>query len=337
MKIAEFRRTLAVAAAMAVMMMQGAPAWAGGRVADLRFTRGINILGYDSYWTDPGKARFHWAHLDAIKRAGFDHVRVNLFAFAHMDDRNRLDPAWLERLDTVVGQARQRGLGVILDEHDFNDCSDDVAACQIKLEAFWRQVAPRYRHQPASVAFELLNEPHGALDADAWNALVASLLRLVRTTNPRRTVIVGPTHWNSLADLPLLKLPRDDDNLLVTFHYYEPFAFTHQGAPWTGLKDKSGLGWGSPSDHERLRQDFAEVAEWARANRRPVLLGEFGAYDRSGTPMILRTTYTAAVAREAERSGFGWAYWQFDSDFLAWDMTRQEWVAPIRDALIAPR
>ena len=53
--------------------------------------------------------------------------------------------------------------------------------------------------------------------------------------------------------------------------------------------------------------------------------------------MALRTAYTDAVSREAERSGFGWAYWQFDSDFLAWDMAKDQWVAPIRDALIKPR
>ena len=45
--------------------------------------------------------------------------------------------------------------------------------------------------------------------------------------------MVGPTSWNSLADLPLLRLPADA-NLLVTFHYYEPFQFTHQGATWAG-------------------------------------------------------------------------------------------------------
>ena len=332
-----FRSRLAVAVVAAFMVVLGAPAQAGAAPARPQFARGVNVLGYDPYWADPTKARFHWRHFDAIKRAGFDHVRVNLFAFAHMDEANRLDPAWLGRLDAVIGQARQRGLGVILDEHDFNDCSDDVAACRIKLGAFWRQVAPRYRRQPDSVAFELLNEPHGALDSASWNALFAALLKTVRQTNPTRTVIVGPTHWNNLADLPLLELPRDDRNLLVTFHYYEPFGFTHQGAPWTDQKDKSGVSWGSPADHARLRSDFAKVAAWARINRRPILLGEFGAYDLSGTSMALRTAYTDAVSREAERSGFGWAYWQFDSDFLAWDMAKDQWVAPIRDALIKPR
>jgi endoglucanase len=40
------------------------------------------------------------------------------------------------------------------------------------------------------------------------------------------------------------------------------------------------------------------------------------------------------VRAEAERHGFGWAYWQFDSDFIAWDMKTQHWIEPIRKALV---
>ena len=203
--------------------------------------------------------------------------------------------------------------------------------------AFWRQVAVHYRRAPSTVAFELLNEPHGSLDAPTWNNLFGALLKVVRQSNPTRTVVVGPTHWNNLSDLPLLELPPGDRNLLVTFHYYEPFAFTHQGAPWTDQKDKLGVSWGSDADRARLRDDFAKVAEWSRKHRRPILLGEFGAYDRSGTPIEMRIAYTEAVAREAARHGFGYSFWQFDSDFIAWDMTKDTWVEPIRKALIHAR
>ena len=79
---------------------------------------------------------------------------------------------------------------------------------------------------------------------------------------------------------------------------------------------------------------FDKVAAWSAANHRPILLGEFGAYDNSGTPLDLRVAYIGAVRSEAERRGFGWAYWQFDSDFIVWDMKTQRWVEPIRKALV---
>lgn len=303
--------------------------------SDQPFRRGVNLLGFDPYWNQGGKRRFEWRHFDEIHKAGFDFVRVNLQAFRHMDAHNRLEPQWLAKLDDVVREAQRAGLGVILDEHDFDVCSQDVDPCRAKLLAFWQQIAPRYVDAPRSVAFELLNEPHDKLNGDVWNGLLAEALGVVRRTNPTRIVVVGPTHWNSLKDLPLLKLPPDP-NLLVTFHYYEPFHFTHQGATWAGeeVKHLHGVTWGSDEDRAAIRSDFDKVAAWSAANHRPILLGEFGAYDKSGTPLDLRVGYIAADRSEAERHGFSWAYWQFEGDFVAWDMQKQQWVEPILKALI---
>jgi endoglucanase len=300
------------------------------------FHRGVNVLGYDPYWKDTSKRRFQWRHFAEIRRGGFDFVRLNLQAFRFMDSNNKLDPLWLAKLDDVVREAEKADLGVIVDEHDFDACSQDADICRAKLSAFWTQVASRLAGAPRNVAFELLNEPHDKLNGDVWNGLFAEELAIVRQTNPTRIVVVGPTHWNSLKDLPLLKLPADP-NLLVTFHYYEPFHFTHQGAKWVPeVTNLRGITWGSPADRAALRADFDTVAAWSAVSHRPILLGEFGAYDKSGTPMDLRVAYTSAVRCEAEQHGFGWAYWQFDSDFIAWDMAKDQWVQPIKDALIPP-
>jgi endoglucanase len=296
--------------------------------------RGINVLGYDPIWQDSKKGRFQEKHFQAIRDAGFDFIRVNLHAFRHMKPSGKLDKAWLERLDWVVRGAGAAGLSVILDEHDFTDCASDPAACRTRLVQFWNQVAPRYRKAAPGVMFELLNEPHDKLDAEQWNRLLVDLLAIVRRSNPTRTVVIGPTRWNNMDELPSLHLPDQDRNILVTFHYYEPFRFTHQGASWTDLVSLRGISWGSDQDRARLAGDFAKVAAWSKANDRPILLGEFGAYDKSGTPMPLRAAYTSAVAREAEKNGFPWAYWQFDSDFIAYDIARGAWVEPILDALV---
>jgi len=311
------------------------PALTGLTQESQPFHRGVNVLGYDPYWNEGGQRRFDWRHFAEIRKAGFDFVRVNLQAFKHMDSSNRLEPQWLAKLDDVVREAQKAGLGVILDEHDFDVCSQDVAACQARLSSFWQQVAPRYAHAPRSVAFELLNEPHDKLNGDVWNGLLVQLLGIVRQSNPTRIVVVGPTHWNSLADLPLLKLPADP-NLLVTFHYYEPFHFTHQGATWAGeeVKQLHGIRWGSDKDRSAMAADFDKVAAWAAANQRPILLGEFGAYDKSGTPLDLRVAYIGAVRSEAERHRFGWSYWQFEGDFVVWDMPNQRWIQPILKALV---
>lgn len=318
----------------AVSSAPAAPPAVALHASDQPFKRGVNVLGYDPYWTDANKRRFQWRHFAEIRKAGFDFVRVPLYGFRHMDAQNRLDSVWLTKLDDVVREAQRAGLGIILDEHDFDTCSDDLDLCRAKLPAFWRQVAPHYANAPRSVAFELLNEPHAKLDAANWNALFADLLSIVRQSNPTRIVVFGPTSWNSFKELPKLKLP-DDLNLLVTYHYYEPFHFTHQGASWAGdVKNLHGIRWGTPQDRAAIKADFDQVAAWSKKNNRPVLLGEFGAYEKSGTPIAMRADWTATVRSEAERHGFGWAYWQFDGDFIVWDMEHQRWVEPIRKALL---
>lgn len=296
--------------------------------------RGVNVLGYDPIWSDPALARFHERHMQIIHDGGFQSVRINLQAFAHMDAADTLDPQWFATLDRMVNAALASHLVVILDEHDHAPCGRDPASCRLRLRAFWREVAEHYRNAPRDVVFELLNEPNGAMD-DQWSALVVELLGLVRAVDPSRNVVIGPASWNSIDKLDQLQLPDRDRHIIVTVHYYVPMEFTHQGAPWAPeYAGSSGVTWGTPEQRAALTADFDRVAAWSRAHDRPILLGEFGAYDRG--PIESRVAYTSAVAREAEAHGFAWAYWQFDHDFVVWSMDSDAWNVPIHDALIPP-
>ncbi|WP_457426157.1 glycoside hydrolase family 5 protein [Roseateles sp. P5_E7] len=304
-------------------------AWALGALK-----RGVNIVGYDALWTDPAKARFQPRHMQAIRDGGFDHVRFNLHAFAHMDAENRLSAQWFKTLDELVDAGLKAGLQVILDEHNFNECAKeaDLPSCRVRLQAFWRQVATRYQGASDAVVFEILNEPNGAADA-VWNDMLAENLAIIRETNPKRRVIVGPKSWNSLDQLDSLRLPEADRRLIVTFHYYTPMPFTHQGASWTPEFQKlSGITWGTAAEREKLGKDLDAVKAWADKTGRPILLGEFGALESAG--MAQRVAWTSAVARAAEARGFAWSYWQFDSDFVLWDMKADGWVKPIHGALV---
>jgi len=168
---------------------------------------------------------------------------------------------------------------------------------------------------------------------EAWNDVLAENLAIIRASNPTRRVVIGPRRWNSLGELDQLALPATDRNIIVTFHYYTPMEFTHQGASWTPeFANLSGVTWGTAFDRDRLKNDFAKVAAWAERSKRPILLGEFGALERAGAAQ--RVVWTDAVARAAEAQGFGWSYWQFDSNFIVWDMSRDGWVKPIHGALI---
>lgn len=294
--------------------------------------RGVNVLSEDPGWNDPQHARFKAAYFQKIHDAGFSTVRIVAMPYGHMDMYYVVDANWLKYLDTMVSAALKAGLTIILDNHEYESCGKDPQTCIPKLNAFWAQVAPRYRNVSAKVVFEILNEPHEAFTPELWNAQIKQTLPIIRATNPVRNVIIGPGSWNGLALLPKLELPTVDRHLIVTFHYYAPMEFTHQGSPWVTQYKLTGQNWGAETDLAMLNRDFDTVKAWSDQWNRPILLGEFGAYETA--PMDGRIRYTAAVARAAEARGFAWCYWQFDKDFVLYDIAKEAWVEPILKALI---
>jgi endoglucanase len=314
---------------------QAAPAVTAAE-QNARLGRGVNIIGYDqAFWKDRSRGRFKESYFKMIKAAGFSTIRVNLHAFSHMDRRTyQLDPQWLETLDWVVAKGVEAKLMVILDMHEYNQMADDPVGKKEMFLSVWRQLAPRYKDQPSQVLFEILNEPNQKLTVEMWNQYLVEGLEIIRKTNPSRTVVIGPGNWNGILSLPTLKLPEQDRNIVVTVHYYDPMAFTHQGAPWSpSTKDTTGITWqGTPAEKEAIESKLKLAADWSKANQRPIFLGEFGAYDKGD--MASRARYTAFVARTAERLGFSWAYWQFDSDFIVYDIDQERWVEPILNALV---
>lgn len=320
-------------AAMAISTAKAAgpapSAWDQDRVLG----RGVNIIGYDPLWKDFRQGRFKTYHFTKIRQAGFSTVRIVLQSFEHMDAHNRLPQKWFDTLDWAINGATHAGLNVIVDEHDFNPCSEHPDACHDKLIAFWTQVAHHLRKRDNHVLFELLNEPHAPLDAAKWNAMLKDLIPLVRKTNPTRTLIIGPTQWNNFHQLDTLELPDKDRHIIVTFHYYDPMRFTHQGASWVqGMRDVSGVTCCTAEERAKIDSDFDQVSVWSKEHGRPILLGEFGALENGD--MASRIAWTSTVARSAERHGFAWTYWQFDEDFVVWDMKKDDWVRPILGALI---
>jgi endoglucanase len=307
-----------------------APLSAADQVAQMK--RGVNIVGYDPLWQDAAKGRFKPRHFKIIKDGGFDTVRINLYGFRHMNEKLELAPQWFETLDWLVAEAVKQDLNVVLDEHDYERCHEDTARCRKLVLAFWTQVSEHYRNAPNLVMFEILYEPIRAMN-EVWNGLLAEALSVIRKTNPTRNVVIGPAFWNNMSWLPKLELPANDRHIIVTVHYYEPHEFTHQGARWAPeYTTLSGIRWGSPADYAKIEENFDRAQAWAKQHDRPILLGEFGAYDKA--PQEDRNKYTAAVARAAEKRGWAFTYWQFDSNFIVYDIDKDAWNLPIYKALV---
>ncbi len=271
----------------------------------------------------------------AIKEAGFDSVRlpVKWSAHAQAESPYTIDPEFFERVDWAIDQALKNKLNIVVNVHHYGEMDTDPDQHLPRLIAFWEQIGKRYKDQPASVYFELLNEPHDKLVDDKWNDVAAKLLATVRKTNSTRPVIIGPPFWNGIWALDKLKLPQDE-NVIVTVHYYEPFKFTHQGASWAeGSAAWKGTKWtGSEAEEAAVRKSFDQAAAWGKKHNKPIYLGEFGAYSQAD--MESRARWTKFITDEAEKRDFSWAYWEFCAGFGAYDREKNEWREPLKRALL---
>jgi endoglucanase len=301
----------------------------------LKLGRGVNILGYDkAFWQDHEKGRFKESYFKMIKDTGFSSVRINLHPFTQMDSQNKINSNWLETLDWVVNKGLEANLMIILDLHEFTAMADNPEAKKAMFLSFWEQIAPRYKDRSDKLVFEVLNEPNQKLTVQMWNIFLVEAVKIIRESNTDRTLIIGPGNWNGIESLNTLKLPENDQNIIVTVHFYHPMRFTHQGAAWTAeYKNLTDIKWmGTPDEKEEIESKLKVAADWSLKNDRPIFLGEFGAYDK--VDMDSRARYTSFVARTAEKLGFCWAYWQFDSDFIVYNIDKECWVEPILNALM---
>jgi endoglucanase len=261
------------------------------------------------------------------KLAGFDAIRLPVRWNAHALEAApfTVEPSFFDRVDWAIENGLSRGMAVILDFHHFLPFMDCPDCERERFLALWAQIADHYQAYPPELMFELLNEPTDAVPAAEWNGALAAALAVIRVSNPLRIVIVGPVSWNGLGMLPTLDLPESDRGLIVTFHYYEPFHFTHQGADWVDGSDAwLGTTWTrSAAEQQAIRADFDSVAAWGAAHNRPIFLGEFGAFSKAD--MASRWRWTEFVAREAEARSFSWAYWEFCSGFGVFDPEAPAW------------
>ncbi|HEV7282528.1 MAG TPA: glycoside hydrolase family 5 protein [Pirellulaceae bacterium] len=308
----------------------------GIHAANQRLGRGIN-LGNALEAPNEGEWGITLTEEDFknVKEAGFDTVRlpVKWSNHAAKEAPYTIDETFAKRVDWAIDRATKQGLNVIVNVHHYNEMDEAPEEHTPRLVGLWKQIAERYKDRPDNVYFELLNEPHGKLDEATWNKILPLPLAEVRKTNPTRPVIVGPSQWNSVRAIDKLELP-EDDNLIVTIHYYEPFHFTHQGASWAEGSDKwKGTTWtGKPEEKAAVHETFEKAAAWGKAHDKPIFLGEFGAY--SAADMDSRAEWTRFVVDEAERLGFSFAYWELRSGFGAYDNEAKQWREPLKAALI---
>lgn len=304
----------------------------------LSLKRGINIGDhFENESENPGEYKNpiqDW-YFDFIQRLGFDHIRLPVRWSVHCNENDgyKIDERFFSDVQNTVNEFLNRGIAVLLDVHHFRECMAHPLENREKLAALWEQIADRFKDYPEKLVFEILNEPDWQCKVEDWNIVQNEMISLIRKSNPDRWLAVGAVNYNEVYHMPELVLP-DDNRLIGVFHYYFPLEFTHQGAPWTtryvGLHD---IHWLGTDEELKFMKDTVGIAvEWSKNTGHPLVLDEFGVYEKAD--MADRVRWTRALRRECERNGIAWTYWELNRNFGICEKTGQKLKTELVDALL---
>ncbi len=312
-------------------------------------------------WGNPIQANY----FTLMKQAGFDTVRIPIrwSTRALNNPPYTISNQFFQRVDEVVNWALNAGLNVIINIHHYEELNTNPTAHKERFLALWKQISQRYKDYQENLLFEVLNEPNDALE-NYWNTYMLEAINKIREDNPERILIIGGIGWNSIEGLTNLNVP-DDPYLIATFHFYDPFVFTHQGAEWSGsISNVSNIIWpGPPSqpvsipanidswisnwlndyntkqgDDNPCSSNFITkkldiVSNWSKQKNIPVWMGEFGVYGRFAD-INSRARWTHFVRKECEKRGIPWCYWEFSSGFGIYNPQNGQWNSSLSNALL---
>jgi endoglucanase len=278
---------------------------------------------------------------------GFDHVRLSIDGDELLRGAapNGLNATFVAELDTAVNTMLKDDLRVIVDVHPSDEFKHQLRtqdAAVARFCALWSALASHYaQSDPDRVFFEVLNEPEFD-NPQQWTAVQARLIDAIRASAPQHTIIATAQRYSGLTDLLILE-PVTDPNVIYTFHDYEPFPFTHQGATWTVEQVRPLRRVPYPSSPEdiapvisqeqrlidqhwintygldrwdaaRIRSDLSFAGKWAALHHVPVYCGEFGVYQPFADP-AMRAAWLHDTRTALEEQGIGWAVWDYQGSF----------------------
>lgn len=252
-----------------------------------------------------------------IKNGGFSTVRVPVRFSGHANTTApyTINAAFMARVRHVVDTALAAKLNVIIDLHNYDEINSDPAANVQRFTALWQQIADAFKDEPdATVWFELANEPHDKLTNANVSTLFTPALAAIRATNPKRPVIIGGQDYSSLTSLATLPMPNDP-YVVPTFHYYDPFDFTHQGATFITNPPPVGRVFGGQADLDALAKNLTTVQNYMAATGRVPFIGEYGAIDDTGISNEQRVLYYHTVTSAWASIGLQSCAWGYSNTF----------------------
>ena len=286
----------------------------------------------DNGWNNP--IQDYW--FKVVKDAGFQSVRIPV----RWNQTALNEPPYTiqkERVEGVkedVKLANSLGMPAIINIHHYNELYDDPDGQKEKFYAMWEQIAEAFKDfSNDSLVFEVLNESRGQSDKQLAE-LTNKAIQIIRKSNPKRTIMVNPGNYGKFELMGDLKLPKDDGNIILSGHYYEPFSYSHQGH-----NSECGVIWDENdpayiSSIVRALKSYVAMAKAVYPGKNgtymPLNMGEFGASSKcaaQGADEANRASYIGSIVSVANELDISWHVWGFtgvDFDTYNYNRTTKE-------------
>lgn len=280
------------------------------------------------------------ADIEKIASWGLDHVRLPIDYDLIEDKEGNVIESGYGYIDKAIEWCGEAGLNLVLDLHktagfsfDKGEREDGFFGSEDLQERFyklWERLAERYGKYSERVVFELLNEVTDKSYIDVWNGIIAECVKKIRAIAPNTTILIG-SYWNNSPDaLPDLIKP-DDENIVLSFHCYDPLEFTHQGATWVdGMDPEVRIAFdGEKINPEYFAGRFSAALKTAEKYNAALYCGEYGVIDKVSPRDALE--WYKAINGAFERFGLSRCAWNYrQKDFGLSD----EWIKPVIDELV---
>ncbi|AMR30631.1 hypothetical protein A0256_03925 [Mucilaginibacter sp. PAMC 26640] len=302
---------------------------------------GVSVSWLEQWWnkdilsTNPIKR----ADYELLKKLKFTTIRLPV-AFEYFETRKIPDEKVFTHIDDVLKHCKLYGIKLILDYHYGKINNNNFLTETPKVINQWLLLTKRYaRESPDVLFFEIYNEPPH-INPKVWKDAAYNIVTAIRRVDKRRTLIVGASNYNSIYELSRMERLADE-NIIYTFHFYEPFLFTHQGADWVGDQvattgipfpyavnkmppiNPSVIGtWGennyfqyrNDGNAQSIKDKMQIVKNWGNKYDVPLLCGEYGVY-RKYTQEDSRVKYIKSVRQALKALNIPGIMWDYNSNF----------------------
>lgn len=264
------------------------------------------------------------ADFNQIAEMSFSAVRLGVDPALFMGLEGKPRRNMEQRILLTVDQAVSAGLIVIFDMHPnsrhklYGQSAFSSPADSSGIPAYVKAVAEAAHllkdYPRGKVLLELMNEPRApcaGADSEFWLVFLDRMIDAATEAAPELPLVISGACTSSIEGLLALNASRwHRRDMLFTFHFYEPFPFTHQSAPFTPWAEKhlSGLRWPpglrtSTEGPQISSKSLAALPEDKRAMAESDARAVWEKYAESGTNRDSLRARLALVADWADRQG----------------------------------